>query len=269
MKKIITIFCIACLSVSAIAQSAVRIGNYEFFVRNTKQDSLTKVFVEEDPCPPCPSENETRPKPKTYRRYNQSNTFGSIGLIVPDNGSSYYKILDGNSINLELGGLRTYHLGNWFALGGTLQYSYYNYRFKDINEEPDFYSKILDGKPFEKDFKKQVFRSHNVALSAFTRFYLLPLRYNGDRRLYLDLGAQGDYAVFRHYMEKKKKKDKDYYKNTDAFNPFNVSAIARIGGIKILGSNTAFFARYRFTEAFNQKELPMDLPPLTIGIQFF
>ena len=65
-------------------------------------------------------------------------------------------------------------------------------------------------------------------------------------------------------MVKFGKKDKDYYKN-DAFNPFNASAIARIGW----KNNRAIFARYRFTEAFNPKELPMDLPPLTIGIQFF
>ena len=265
MKKIISIIlCVTFISVAAIAQSGVRIGNMEFVYRKVGSDTLTQITLN-DPCPPCPSENETRPKPKIYRRIDQSYTFGSIGLIVPDYSSSYYTILDGNSINLEFGGVRTYHLANWFALGGTLQYSYYNYRLRDIDQEPFFNSNVLEGKPFDRDFKKQVFRSHNAATSAFTRFYLLPPRYNNDKRLYIDLGAQGEYAVFRHYMVKFGKKNKDYYKNGYAFNPFSASAIARIGW----KNKGAIFARYRFTEAFNPKELPMDLPPLTIGIQFF
>ena len=262
MKKLIIILCVTCISVTAIAQSGVRIGNMEFIYRKVGSDTLTQITVDE-PCPPCPSENETRPKPKKYRRFDRSGGFGGIGLIVPDNGSSYYTILDGNSINFELGGLRTYHLTNWFALGGTLQYSYYNYRLRDAFDEPDFNSIVLDGKTFDRDFKKQVFRSHNIAASAFTRFYLLPPRFNNDKRLYIDLGAQGDYAVFRHYMVKFGKKDKDYFKNGTAFNPFNASAIARIGWKQ----DRAIFVRYRFTDAFNRKELPMDLPPLTIGIQ--
>ena len=128
------------------------------------------------------------------------------------------------------------------------------------------YERLLE---FDRDFKKQTFRSHNVAASAFTRFYLLPPRHSGDRRLYIDLGAQGEYAVFRYYMVKFEKKDKERYKNATAFNPFSASAIVRIGGKFLPGSNSAIFARYRFTDAFNPKELPMDLPPLTIGIQFF
>ena len=266
MKKIIIILCIACVSVSAIAQSGVRIGNYVFHVQKEKKDSTIQVFTEDDPCPPCPSENETRPKPKNHRRSDRTETFCGIGLILPDNGGSYYRIVDGNSINIEVGGIKTYHLANWFALGGTLQYSYYNYRLKDIDQEPSFNNTVLDGQPFDRDFKKQAFRSHNIAASVFTRFYLI---YNGDRRLYIDLGAQGEYAVFRHYMVKFGKKDKEYYKKEYTFYPFNASAIVRIGCKLLPGNNSAIFARYRFTDVFNPKELPMDLPPITIGIQFF
>ena len=264
MKKFMTIFCIACLSVSAIAQSGVRIGNYVFHVQKAGSDSITNVYTEDDPCPPCPSENETRPKPKTFRRFDRTESFGGIGLILPDNSRSYYKILDGNSIYLEVGGVKTYHLTNWFALGGTLQYSYYNYRLKSIDQDPVFKSVVLGGESFDSNFQKQAFRSHNVAFGVFTRFHLLPPRYNNDKRLFVDLGAQVEYAVFRHHMVKYAKKDKDYYKN-DAFNPFNASAVARIGW----KNNRAIFANYRLTEAFDTKTLPMDLPRFTIGIQFF
>jgi hypothetical protein len=58
---------------------------------------------------------------------------------------------------------------------------------------------------------------------------------------------------------------KDYYKNDYAFNPFYASAIARIGW----KNSRAIFVRYRFTDNFNQKALPMDLPPITFGIQWF
>jgi len=54
---------------------------------------------------------------------------------------------------------------------------------------------------------------------------------------------------------------KDYYKKPDAFNPFYSSIVARVGR-----KNSALFFRYRLNDVFNQKQLPMNLPPITIGI---
>ena len=53
MKKFMTIFCITCLSVSAIAQSGVRIGNYEVIVKKANNDTTKQITLNE-PCPPCP-----------------------------------------------------------------------------------------------------------------------------------------------------------------------------------------------------------------------
>ena len=270
MKKLIIIFYITCISVNAIAQSSVRIGSLEFSVQKANRDSMIHVYVEDDPCPPCPSENETRPKPKNTYKYSTNDGFCGIGFIIPDYSDSYYPVLGGNSINIDVGGIRRYQLTRRFAIGGTLNYSYYNYKFRDAVNEEDFNLLVLNGKDFTNDnINKQVFRSHNVAVGVFTRFYLIPSRYHGNDGLYIDLGAQGDFAFSRYCMLKTQMEGKKRYHDDYAFNPFSASAIVRIGLNKLLPGNSAIFARYRFTDAFNPKALLMDLPPLTIGIQFF
>jgi len=270
MKKITIIFlCVTCISVTVIAQSSVRIGNLEFQVRKAGQDTLVHIIVD-DPCPPCPSENETRPKPKQFTRRTTNLGFSGIGFIFPDIGKGdYYTILGGNSINIDAGGMHIRHLTNRFSLGSTLQYSYYNYKFRDATDEPEFNQLVLGGKIFTgNDVQKQVYRSHNLAASLFTRFYILPRQNILSGKLYIDLGAQADFAGGKYCMLKTQSEKKKRYREDYAFNPFNASAIVRIGWGLLPGSNTAIFARYRFTEAYNPKALPMDLPPLTIGIQF-
>jgi len=264
MKKIIILLSLICISLNIIAQPAVRIGNMEIIVRKHDQDTTTQINVFDDPCPPCPSENETRPKPQnTFKKYEKSTAFVGFGFIIPDNGDQYYMTLGGNSFNFEAGSMKRYHLSRRFALGGTLQYSYYNYRLRNVFEEPVFREKVLDvDDDFEfKRINKEAFRSHNIASSVFTRFYMIPPKYRGYGGLYIDIGAQGDFAASRHYMLKFDNGGKDYYKEPYAFNPFTASAIARIGAKK-----GAFYFRYRLTDAFNQKELPMNLPPITVGI---
>ena len=265
MKKTVIIWGLCCISLCTTAQTPkVRIGNMEIIVKKQEQDTTLQINVFEEPCPDSPSE-PSKPK-NTFQKKSKSSGFGSIGFVIPNNGSGYYTTLGGNSINLEIGGMKRYYLTRWFVLGGTLQYSYYNYKLNNANEDPYFIYEVLEDNPFDrKDAKKQVFRSHNIATSAFARFYLSPSKYRGNNGLYIDVGAQGDFAPFRHYMVKFANGGKDYYKNDYAFNPFYASAIARIGW----KNSRAIFVRYRFTDNFNQKALPMDLPPITFGIQWF
>ena len=272
MKRIITsIFCITCISVIAIAQPGVRIGNLKFIVTKVDDDMLTQINVLDEPCP-CPPENEIRPASSinTFKRYNRTTNFGSIGFILPDN--SYYSTLPGNSINIDVGRMRRNHFAPNFAIGRTIQYSFYNYKLKDANEDSNFNDKILNGEYIVKnDIDKQVFRSHNVAASLFLRSYLVPPSNRSNDGLYIDLGAQGDFAFNQFYMLKLNSSGKEKYRN-DNFNPFSASAIARIGWNDswLLRSNKrAIFVRYRFTDAFNKDALQKDLPPITIGIQFF
>ena len=266
MKKLITIFCITCMSVSAIAQSGVRIGNYVFHAQKAKPDSVANVFSEEDPCPPCPSENEIRPKPKKTKHvpYKQTDFFCGIGFTLPDNSSNYYSVLGNKSIAVDAGLMHRYQISRRFALGGTLNYSFYNYKLRDASSEPIFRYEMLDNRDFDiDDIRKQVYRSHNIAVSAFIRFYPVPLKNPYSSGLYFDFGAQGDVTVDTHYLIETRSAGREKFYNDYAFNPFIASAIARIGS-----GSVAFYARYRFTDIYNSKVLPMELPPLTFGIQF-
>ena len=279
MKKLMTIFCITCISAGAIAQSGVRIGNYEIFVKKAEKDSTIQFFVEEDPYLPNPSKNETHSK-SSFKKYQSSDFFWGLGFILPNNSSDYYAMLGGKSINIDAGWMHRYQIARRFALAGTFQYSYYNYRLRDAATEPFFMEEVIGREFARTDIRKQVYRNHNIAAGAFTRFYLIPPKTRGNDGLYIDLGAQGDFVFRKVYKIKTQSERKNKYFNDYAFNPFTASAVARIGwkgkGWKNVGltdfccgNSRAIYARYRFTDAFNSKALPMDIPPITIGIQFF
>ena len=262
MKKLIIIFCTTCISISAIAQQGVRIGNHVFSI--TKAENYTILLSE--PCP-CPPENvTTQPKANSLKHRTYSKNFGGIGFILPDNGSSYYAVLGGNSFNIDIGNMSLYYISRGFALGRTAQYSFYNYELKA--NEPAFLGEVI-GNVAKNDIRKQVYRSHNAAVGAFARLYLIPPQVrptgwiNSESGMFIDLGAQSDFAFSRFCKLNTRSEGKEKYREGYAFNPFNASATARIGW-----GGKSIFARYRFTDAFNQKVLPMDLPLLTIGIQF-
>jgi len=62
------------------------------------------------------------------------------------------------------------------------------------------------------------------------------------------------------------------YRYIPVFNGVNIAAFVFAPGYESAGKfviKIPIFIRYRFTDAFNQKALPMDLPPITIGMQFF
>ena len=266
MKKLISIFlCTTYISVSAIAQSGVRIGNLEFIVRKTETDTVVQINVDE-PSPPSPPEKAPRTKSISYDR-SISDGFCGIGFILPDKSSGYYTTLGSSSINLDFGGSRRFQLARWFALGGTYQYSFYNYKLKDAVGDPAsaFVAEVTGSSYNRDDLRKQVFRSHNIAAGPFIRLNLVPsTRPKKNDGFYIDFGVQGDFAFSKYYKIKTRSGEKHKWRNGDAFNPFTASAIARIGW-----SSKAVFARYRFTDVFNSNVLPMDIPPITIGIQFF
>ena len=265
MKKYIAIFlCTTCISAGVIAQPSVKIGNLEFIVKKAERDTVAQITVNE-PCPPCPAENKTQKKTK-FIPYNKTQFFGGAGAIFPDYSADYYTVLGGKSFNVDAGWIHTSMITRWFALGGTLQYSFYNYKLRDAASNPAFAEEVT-GRDYDRDdIRKQAYRSHNAAASAFTRLYLRPGHQRGSAKgMYIDLGVQGDFIPYKYCMintwsEGKKKYHEDY-----AFNSFTASAIARVG----FGSSWAVFARYRLADAYNREALQRDLPPMTIGVQFF
>ena len=269
MKKIIIILGIACISASAIAQRSVRIGTMEFVVKKTETDTITQVLMEDSHCPPCPQQIEgNNPKPKVkFSPYQKTHFFGGLGAVYPHYGKEYYTALGGKSFNVDAGWLHCNAITRFLALGGTFQYSFYNYELRDAAEEQKFAENVLGMKKFaDDDIRRQVYRSHNIAASAFTRIYFsnYKLRKISKNRVFIDLGAQGDFALSKYYLLNTRPEGIKKYHEDYVFNPFHASAVARIG----FGSGWSIFARYRLTEAFNKKELNKDLPPLTIGIHF-
>ena len=250
MKKLIIIACVACFSLSAAAQQSIRLGN------------ITLRIHDKDPA---------SAKSENGYKYSSYSTAVGFGFIVPDAGS--YAAQPGNSINLDVGGIFKRNHLRWFATGATSQYSYYNYRLRDINEESAFKSVMLGDREFARSaINKQVFRSHNIAHGVFSRFYLKPPENaRRDDGFYVDLGLQGDLAFSKYYILKHPNGGKDKYRDTGTFNTFAASAVARIGWkqwSKNSNASHAFYFRYRFTNAFNQSVLPMDLPRLTVGVIF-
>ena len=228
MKRIMIILGIVCISASTLAQSSSEEG-----ILSKLRDSRNK--------------------------YLTSGFFG-LGFIQSEN--DYYK-LGGNSINLDIGSMHRYQFKPRFALIGTVQYSYYNYKLHDAASEPTFNNVILDGKTYD-NISKQVFRTHNIATSAGYRFYLVkPGRNDNNAGLFVDLSVQGDLAFSKYYKLKLNGDSNIKLRDKDIFNPLTTSYIARAG----LGW-FSIYARYRVTDAFNSKHLPIDIPPLTIGIQF-
>ena len=226
MKRIVTILGIACISASTIAQTS--------------------------------SENENR-----FRlRDNKYLSSGFVGLGFIQDEKNYYK-LDGSSINLDIGSMHRYQFRPRFALIGTVQYSYYNYKLNDAASEPIFNTVILGGKTYD-NVSKQVFRTHNFSASAGYRFYLVkPEKNKNNAGLFVDLNVQGDLAFSKYYKLKLNGESNIKHRDKDVFNPLTTSYIARAGW-----GWFSIYARYRVTDAFNSKHLPMDIPPLTIGVQF-
>ncbi len=259
MKKLAILLCAGCIAISASAQQSIRIGSLEFSVKKSPD---TTMLVNLSDCPPCP---EDTPQKKPFKKVHDSDGLFGIGFVLPDNGSGYYTTLGGSSLSLDFGMMHRYHLAPRFALLGTYHYTYYNYKLRGAAADSIFAKEVIGKTYANNEIEKQVFRSHNLAIGGAMRFYLVKpkgSRYDKDG-IYLDLGVQGDLAFSKYYKlvphEEKNRKRRNGY----AFNPLTASAIARIGW-----DDFAIFARYRFTDAFNQKALPLDLPRVTIGIQF-
>ena len=261
MKKLIVILGIACISASVIAQHVVRIGNMEIVVKKAEGDTTVRALNDNESV-----QTQEKPKPK-FVPYQKTSFFGGVSAVYPDHGSSYYTVLGGRSFNLDAGWIHRKAITRWLALGGTFQYSFYNYNLRDAANETKFAEEVIGDFFLADDIRRQEYRSHNIAASAFTRIYLTKQNNNNPiarNRVFIDFGVQGDYALNKFCMLNTRTEGKKRYYDDYAFNPFTASAIARIG----LGSGWSVFARYRLTDTFNQRVLPMDLPRVSIGIHF-
>ncbi|MDR0714905.1 MAG: PorT family protein [Bacteroidales bacterium] len=257
MKKIAIFCCFACLSANTIAQKTVRIGNMEIVLRKAGNDTITQIIVDEPQ-----ASSSSRKKTKYVKDCNPNYSHGGylgFGFVYPARGNDIYDMR--RSFTFDIGGRNTFRIARLLSIGTSLGYSFYNYHLKDAVGSPGF--EEITGDLLPEEVKKEAFHSNNLTTSFYTRFYFYPPQ-NNHRKLYIDAGIQGDWAFAKHYKVKDKDGGKDKFYNSYAFNPFYLSAIARIGW-----NGIAIFGRYRFTDAFNKKVFNnKDLPPYSLGIQF-
>ncbi len=264
MKKIIFILYFAFLATGTmIAQSGLRIGNMEMNFGKQGNDTVVRFFqiTTNEPIKENANNND---KKKVKNHYFRSNCYIGVSFMVPEHSDDYYRIWGGNTYHLDIGLQERYRVTRHFSLLGTLQYSFYNYRMKDLTESPAFANEVIGHTIEANSLSKQVYRSNNIGAGLYTRFYLAPAKqHTNTSGLYIDCGVQGDFSYSRFFKTKSNSHGKEKYRDGYAFNPFNASACVRLGWNKI-----AIVAHYRFTDVFNKDVIPMDLPPLSIGIQF-
>lgn len=250
MKKTITTFYLACLAGGiVVAQTTVKIGNME--ITFMKDDTTTHAHSTPERKP----ESSATP-PKSVYNASESTLFTGFGFAMPNSGSACYSVVGGSSYSFDVGFRWYTHLNRRVAAGGTLQYSFYRYLLRDALSDSVFKSAVIGSLVLPDEIKKQEFRSNNLALGIFTRFYLVP------RKHYLDVGVQGDWAIGRYYRLHYPHDGKQKFHEDFTFNAFTASALVQIGW-----RSKAIFARYRLTDAFNHSELSKDLPPLSIGFR--
>ncbi len=261
MKKIFIFIFLICLPLCiSLAQQRVKIGNLEFSVRKSTEGNDTIVQIDiNDRTKTVITRKKDKEEYKPRRRYHTSSWYIGLEFMLPDNGADYLKIYSGKSYQFNTGYRYCFHPTRWYGIGVTGQYAFYNYRLKDASEP-------MIGAATEP--YKEVFRSNNLGVGVFNRFYIFPgnrSRPNSDG-VYIDAGVQGEWSYGRFYKSKLETGDysiKNKYRNGYAFNPFTASAFAGIG--------FGWFevhAHYRFTDVFNKEVIPVELPRMTIGVTF-
>jgi hypothetical protein len=111
-----------------------------------------------------------------------------------------------------------YRLSRHFALMGTLGYSFYSYRLKNVIGTDAEFDEITNGITADR-IKRQMYRSNDLAAGLYARLYLVAPkhdRYNSG--MYIDLGVQGDWAFAKYVKIKYTDGGKNKFHDNYAFN---------------------------------------------------
>ncbi|MDR2039372.1 MAG: hypothetical protein LBQ60_15730 [Bacteroidales bacterium] len=259
MRKIIIAFCFILFLTgeTVISQNKLKIRDVEITLGKSEGVNDTNILIEVGE-KESPGILKNDKEDFNRRGYHTHNGYVGLEFMIPWDEDKNLKIHYGKSNHFNIGYRYGFHPVRWYGIGYIAQYSFYNYRLKDASES-------LTGTANRTS--KEVFRSNNLGLGVYNRFYLYAEKYyrpNSDG-LYLDIGIRGDWAYGRFYKTKGNADDfsiNTKYRNGYAFYPFSASVIAGIG--------VGWFevmAQYRITEIFNSKVIDAKLPPVTIGIQ--
>lgn len=264
MKHILFSLALSALIVlPSLAQDGVRtlrLGNVNVTLKPSPADTTLKTISAEDTILQINQTTVTVTPKKKHKKYYNSRMLGFNFAIPMLNNPSYYEIIGGSSFGFELAYRPVFAPTRVFQLGATAYYRFNRYKIHHMPSLPDF-QPLIKTTWDEAQIKRHSFNSNNLAVDAFIRFHI-PTKHKQKSYggVYLDLGAEADWAFNKKLKLKTYDKEKVKYKDNYAFLPFTAYYVARFGW-----GDWELTARYRFTDAFNKKVLPLDLPPLSIG----
>jgi len=183
---------------------------------------------------------------------SSSFVYAGVGLATPIERDEELPLYYGESYNIEAGFKNIHRLSRFYAIGTMFNYSFYNYKLKEMPFEGIF-------EVPSDNIKSEYFRTDNVGVGLFNRFYLTGI---GRPRIGIDAGAYGDFAFSRRYKIKGDERKEKFHDNS-VFN----SLQAGLYGAFVLG-DIAFYVKYRLTNQFNPDLLIKETPKLSIGLHW-
>ncbi len=238
------------------SQTVVKIGEAEIAIQSPisvrKRDTTQVNFYQNET---KPQSGATGVKKARYPR-NSQEFFIGIGMAVPTSNEEFLPMHYGNSYSLEAGFKYFHRTGSRYAIGTTFQYTCYTYKTKGAAADETFFSNIPG------EVKKEYFRTDNLGTGIINRIYLFPMK---GRPFMLDLGGYADFSYSKRFNVKtieNGKQNKYKYRDGSKFNPVQAGLYGAISKGKY-----SFYARYRLTNLFNPKEVPLELPRLSLGLQ--
>lgn len=228
MKKIFLFLALFSFAYALMAQSVV--------LHKEVKDSVTVKFG---------------PNMKNFRHF-----YFGIGYIFGKPDSAGSAILQGSSMNYQIGYRYKLRLTNWFALGYDIAFSSYSYRLKQDS------AKITPNKIIH-DKEKISFSDLGAGLY---------MRFNYGRRgnrigNFVDLGGYADWIfTARNYYKDKNPVNGNVIQTTIThlkyYNAYNYGAMARIGFNRYV-----LYGCYRLSDIFKKSYAYPEFPRLTIGLQ--
>ncbi len=229
----------------ADAQSVIKLGK-------TSIELQSPVKVEKDSALVEP-QIVVREKPSwKTRRY----TGIYIGTLFPVSTSAgNLPIKYGKSYILDIGLRKLWRTARNYAVGGSFQYSFYNYDTYKVAESGAFVT-IPEGQVV----KKQFFRTDNLSVGLVNRIYLKSY----GTLIFIDFGAYGELAVssrFKTVAFSDSGKHKDKFRDGNLFYPLQGGVQGGIGiGAFMIN------CRYRLTNSFNHARYANEPDRLAIGL---
>lgn len=194
---------------------------------------------------------------KRYSGYSTKDFFIGTSSMLPIEDNNKFDMYYGDVFNLEFGYKYFYRVSKRYAVGSTLQYSFYNYKLKGAAQN-DYLGFDVPG-----SVRKEYFRTDNIGTSFINRFYLFPIN---KRPISLDLGVYTDFSFSRRYVVKStvgNDNRKSKFKDGSKFNPLQAGIYGAVSK-----GDISVFMRCRLTNLFNKDQVAYELARYSIGVQY-